>query len=219
MTRTHRGFTLLELMVVVAIIGIVASIAVPSFLRYQLRARFAELRTNVNAIHKGQEALRQSERMACTSAATGQYVAFGSIPASATPGSTRILWSAADYAAAGAIGWSVEGGTYAVYAGVTGAPPTPPLGVVVDCSGTANSTLGLLGGTVTVTANSDLDGDGTLSAVTYWKPIRSSAGVVAAAAPAAPNLGGSDLANCAGGTQPATSGDGQVTVCSSDNVL
>lgn len=35
----QRGFTLIELMVVVAIIAIVAAVAVPSYLRYSIRAR------------------------------------------------------------------------------------------------------------------------------------------------------------------------------------
>ena len=83
--KKAKGFTLIELMIVVAIIGILAAIAIPNFLRYQLRSKFAELRTNVEAIRKSQESLRQAERQVCPNAATGQYVTFAQIPIGAAP--------------------------------------------------------------------------------------------------------------------------------------
>jgi type IV pilus assembly protein PilA len=219
--KAAKGFTLIELMIVVAIIGILAAIAIPNFLRYQLRSKFAELRTNVEAIRKSQESLRQAERMVCPNAATGQYVAFGQIPVAATaalPGTVKIVWQPADYAGAAALDWNVEGGTYGIYTGAIAAPPVnPPAGVAVTCAGTA--TLGLLGRAISVTANSDIDGDGVLSMVTYWKPVRDNAGNITTAAPNAPNLAGANTVNCAGVTQPATLGDGQITTCSSDNVF
>jgi type IV pilus assembly protein PilA len=38
-THNRRGFTLVEIMIVVAIIGLVAAIAIPSFLRYRESSR------------------------------------------------------------------------------------------------------------------------------------------------------------------------------------
>lgn len=47
----RRGFSLTELMIVVAIIGILAVIAIPNFLKYQARAKQSEAKNNLVAIH------------------------------------------------------------------------------------------------------------------------------------------------------------------------
>src|SRR5262245_22895865 len=46
----QKGFTLIELMIVVAIIGILAAIAVPNFLSYQAKSRQSEVKLHLGAI-------------------------------------------------------------------------------------------------------------------------------------------------------------------------
>jgi type IV pilus assembly protein PilA len=48
--RSKKGFTLIELMIVVAIIGILAAIAIPNFLRFQAKSKQSEAKTNLGGI-------------------------------------------------------------------------------------------------------------------------------------------------------------------------
>ena len=48
--KNNKGFTLIELMIVVAIVGILAAIAIPNFLNYQAKSQQAEAKANLGAI-------------------------------------------------------------------------------------------------------------------------------------------------------------------------
>lgn len=53
---SKKGFTLIELMIVVAIIGILSAIAIPNFLKFQARSRQSEAKQNLSAIYTAYQA-------------------------------------------------------------------------------------------------------------------------------------------------------------------
>jgi type IV pilus assembly protein PilA len=101
------GFTLIELMIVVAIIGILAAIAIPNFLRFQLKAKSSEGKTNLAAIRTAQESYF---------AEYGLYISSNLSP----PSHTRNVKANFTHAIANLgfdrVGWSPEGDVFFNYA-------------------------------------------------------------------------------------------------------
>jgi type IV pilus assembly protein PilA len=57
-SENQKGFTLIELMIVVAIIGILAAIAIPNFMRFQAKSKQSEAKTNLGALGTTAESFR-----------------------------------------------------------------------------------------------------------------------------------------------------------------
>ena len=69
--KNERGFTLIELMIVIAIIGILAAIAIPQFSAYRIRAFNAAATADLRNAATAQEAYFVDEQAYCAVGAIG----------------------------------------------------------------------------------------------------------------------------------------------------
>lgn len=153
--KKREGFTLIELMIVVAIIGVLAAIAIPAFVNYVKRSKTSEAPANLKSLFLGATTYYQQERsgqgiMAALAASTHCQVATDT-GTSMDPSNAKMFVDFSTSASFTGLGFAVADPMYFAYGIVSSA---------AGC-GLAPGTAAAARPAYTFSAMGDLDGDGT----------------------------------------------------------
>jgi prepilin-type N-terminal cleavage/methylation domain-containing protein len=147
-TQTRRdGFTLIELMIAVAIVGVLAAMGISGFRQYQMRSKRTEAMSNIAAIVKTEIAYFGTN---------GTFHATTPVPAG-VPTPVKKTWDVVSHAEFDPLGYAPEGTVWYSYE-VNANPADCACGV--GANGEALC--------FTASAYGDLDGDGGISVISYF---------------------------------------------------